>query len=776
MRINPDGRQHALSIAISSGIAIILMLLDAMTLPNGIFYDSVQHRFDRSEGRRVLVVEGDVTGAMADSGAWSRLAVELSLLGAERVILVGVPSPAAMPLTGGTELLVGARADPDPRRPGSWLIRDQGNGSEAAMLSVAPPAQYGVHRTQLTRVYAGAERLPTLEAHVAGLGDDPPFHVRFGGGLQSLQRANVSDLLAGRVPDALVEGRTVLVGARDETGLTTSVNARWPIMSQLEYHAFALETALSGRLPRPLGAPVVAGLVFLTGILAALLYVRTGPRRAPLVALGVTLAIVAAGLAAFHLGDIVPPVGELIVSQALLSLLIWRRSETRQDKQLRVHVRTLRQSLHGEADGAEDAVERIAGSLGLRRHLVLVDRGGPRFKALGGQGLDVAALPEAATRPDSPLAQRAGETRSAVEIGEAGLYALAMRQGGKTIGLWVFEPQPQRKAETLRVIPFYGDIMAERLAASSAGAGPLRGKKVERQLAEGIRALSERAHLMEEALQRASSPVAIFDLIGGSHFVSDGFLARVSAQNEGLAFMAAHHQAWDFDDILSRLAGIDRPAAEDALRDAVLRGQSITLPIADHRQSCVKVTPAARLPGEPATALVVEISDAGRPSSERKAQAEAHPARPETADVLDALSEALAARPGAKDLIEIDAPLIAPAVDAPSDALAAALGAMLDLVLADSGAGPSARGRALVRIDEDADALGVRLESCGAGLPEGRLQEYLDGARPAETSAMKSLVATAGDLRRAGAVVAAASEVGSGLRFDFRLRKSGRGA
>jgi hypothetical protein len=836
-----DRRLWGLSLSISAGVPIALMVAGLTALPNGLFYDVLQRQFDRPAEGRVLLVEGNISDALTTSADWSRLAVELSVQGAEHVVLVGLPVPTTLPLSGGTELIIAPRAIPDPSLPGNWTLLDQNASPPPVAVSVTPPAQYGVHRTQVTRVDMGTGRVPTLEARVAGLGDQVPFHVRFGGGLGTLQRVSVADLLAGRVPGDLVAGRTVLVGLRDATGLTTPVNSQWPNVSLLEYHAFAMETALSGRLPRPLHPVVVVILVVLSGIAAVPIYVRTGPRGTLPVVLGVTVAITVAGVAAFRFLDVVAPVGELLTSQAILSLLVWRSREISKERHLRRRLQTLRQPMEERAAGSEggivQAAMRIGDGLGLSRHLLLALANDGHSTVVCGKDLAPSDLPQDVMRPGHPVLVRAASIRTAVAIGEGGhtgLHVLALRHRSETLGYWVVDPQPGRRDETLRVLPLYADLLAEHLA--KAPRQTIRHETgLEGQLDDASNLLLERLRIQDAALQRGASGVAVVDLFGTLHFAGGRFLERV-ARAETPDTPA--EPGWDPAAILASLTGLDEEAVRARLTD-VLLGRSLALPASGSDTGLVRVSPASRRPGEPPTVLILEIVDEAQTAAVAKAEAAladenlrvlrndleamhlalallrntrltdrqrgqtvtllgeavsraarriAKPespdhavtapalARVEAVNVLDALSEAISHKPGTEGRINIDAPAVPPAVDVPNATLEPLLAAILELLLEDAETSPTALPAVRVQIDEDARALHLRLASAGAGLPEGRLQEHLEGERPAETRAMQTIVRLQDELRRAGAHLTATSEIGGGLGFALRLRKLGSDA
>jgi hypothetical protein len=835
-----DWHYHGFSILVATGAALALTLIDAGALPNGLFYDFTQRHFDQVEERRVLLVEGNVSDDLAVSSAWSPLMWELADKGAAHVIVIDLPSDVAVPLLPQTDLVVAARANPDLRLPGNSILDSQIPHRDVVAVSAIPPAQYGVHRTQLTKVNIGSESLPTLEARVAGLEFSEPFYVRFGGGVASLQRVSVADLLAGRVSGDLIAGRSVLVAARDQSALTTPSSIDWPNISLLEYHAFALETALSGRLPRPPPFILVGLLVIFVGITAVPLYVRTGPRGTLAVVLGVTIVIAITGVAAFRLLDVVLPIGELFVSQAVLSLLLWRRREVSQERTLRSRVRTLRAQLGVQKDREAviaNSAPRLADALGLQRYLVLRVNG-KRLDAEFGHGPNLDEVAAQVEHTNNQLFLRAVDTRAAVQIRAdepSGLYALALHHDGTTFGLWIVEPQSDLREETLRILPLYADVLAEQLASSPEFIATPGDRNVEGDIEEASGLLVERMRTLEAALERGASELAVFDIFGAMHFASGQFLDRIASidlnpTDDGRKFAFSSPST-----VLSALTGVEECEVKRLLVESLVTGRSAIVNGGHAGKGPLRVSPASRRPGEPATLLVfqsIDVSNADDAtrvraganeetirlmrndleamhfalaileneeiSSQQRTQtvyflgaavnraglrietflkekadsAKLSPVSPDSASVLDVLADVLDQRPFAKERIDVNGPVITPAVDVPNRTLETLLGAIVDLLLSDADTVATADPAVKVRIDEDGQDLHVHLASHGAGLPEGRLQQHLESKRPAESPAMRTIVGLLNDLRKEGVHVTGTSDVGGGLSFALRMRKS----
>jgi signal transduction histidine kinase len=134
-----------------------------------------------------------------------------------------------------------------------------------------PPTIHGLARSQFRTFRLGGAQYPALETavaaqHQAGIlpFTKDTYLVNFRGGPGSLPRINAERILAGELVPELVAGRTVLIGAGADDltpGVYTPTSGA-QFMSVLEYQGHALDTLLTGRVFSEAGRWVTLFLFF----------------------------------------------------------------------------------------------------------------------------------------------------------------------------------------------------------------------------------------------------------------------------------------------------------------------------------------------------------------------------------------------------------------------------------------------------------------------------------------------------------------------------------
>lgn len=148
--------------------------------------------------------------------------------------------------------------------------------------------------------------------------------IRYAAGSGAFNQVSYVDVLQGRVPDALLKGRWVLVGATAAglgDQLTTPASGPSGQMPGVEYQANILESLLDGRLITPLNLPTQ--LLFGSFLLALPLVICRLPiLRRPLALAAVTLpAVPMVSLLLLRIGNLWwPPMGWLIIVASGLAL------------------------------------------------------------------------------------------------------------------------------------------------------------------------------------------------------------------------------------------------------------------------------------------------------------------------------------------------------------------------------------------------------------------------------------------------------------------------
>lgn len=536
---------------------ILLLALRVLTPINGLFYDAAIV-IERGTPARDVILVGMAQREDPARTDWAALVTALTAAGA---VAVAFTEPVDVPVA------VRDAAIPvfAPR-----AAADVADGAEAgAIVAALAPAVYGIHRNQALAFDRDGVPLPSLEAAVSGAGPGAPFYVRFDGGFGGIPLLALADVVAGRVPAELVTGRIAVIdlAGSDAVGLTTSVTPNAPVMSAARFHAFALQTLLSGRAVRDLGLPAAAGLVVSTALFGAVAYRQVRPRRAIAVVFGVTLAIIAAGLAALRWGNVLLPVAELLLLQALLSLFIWQWRESTQDEALEA----LRAALDAQvqAIATPTAIADIGHAeklLGLEASLLV--RITPGGQLVGKpEALRRLALAESGSILFRAALDEGAPVRE--ETADGFVWAVPLSVAGRLRALWFVRPtQAAGQMPTFaRLLIEVADQVAQILPVSP-GESATRNNDV----ADSVAALRARMAVLEEVLALASPGLGVYTALGTEIFATAGMRQLVSdagaPEYPGAVELAA------------ALCGLPEPRVAAALRFVIAEQSVMTLPLA----------------------------------------------------------------------------------------------------------------------------------------------------------------------------------------------------
>ena len=248
----------------SLGIAILIALavFSGMLTPiDGRIYDFfVRHSPDlKNSPRKVLLVDTPVVAIMDAGVDWNAVADQLLALGARQVVFTVMPEGSRVitenllrqPRTILGSDLVFDPDDPDTER---FNLPTSLAGLLPHAVSEISDPLLGVHRYQSYTYRVGEHMVPSLEALTARrLGIEVPqegrFLINFHGNSQAFPRLKLQQLLEGKAISAVVRDRVVLVGIGVErfhrAVVTPSTDSRREV-SKLDYHAYALDSMLSG--------------------------------------------------------------------------------------------------------------------------------------------------------------------------------------------------------------------------------------------------------------------------------------------------------------------------------------------------------------------------------------------------------------------------------------------------------------------------------------------------------------------------------------------------
>ena len=549
----PSQRSQAIAAVTAAGV-ILLLALKVLSPLNGLFYDAAIVIAQGTPARDVILVGLAQRGDVAQSDRTALVAA----LAAAGAVAVAFTEPVAVPVNAAVPVFA-------PR-----VAAQAADGSETGAIVVAlAPATYGIHRKQALVFDRDGVALPSLEGAVSGAGPGAPFYVRFDGGFDGIPLLALADVVAGRVPPALVTGRIAVIdlAVPGSVGLTTPVTPDAPVMSAARFHAFALQTLLSGRAVRDLGLPTATGLVVSTALLGAAAYRRVRPRRAIIVVLGVTLAILAAGLAALHWGNVLLPVAELLLLQALLSLFVWQWRESTQDEAQEA----LRAALDAQVQAvatpvANGDISHAEKLLGLEASLLVhINRAGQLADRT--DGLRTLGLAEGGARLVRAALDEGAPVRE--ETADGFVWAVPLLVAGRLRGLWVARPTKAagQKPTFARLLVEVAGQVAQFLPVS-VDDGTVRGNDV----ADSVAVMRGRMAVLEEVLGLASPGLGVYTALGTEIFATAGMRQLLSDADAPAAPGAV--------ELAAALCGLTEARVAAALRFVITEQTVITLPLA----------------------------------------------------------------------------------------------------------------------------------------------------------------------------------------------------
>ena len=252
------GSRHSLGIAILIALAVFSEVLAPI---DGRIYDFfVRHSPDlKSSPRKVLLVDAPVVAIMNAGVDWNAVVDQLLALGASQVVFTVMPEGSRV-ITGNllrqSQAILGSDLVPDPDDPDTerFNLPTSITGLLPQAVSEISDPLLGVHRYQSYTYRVGEHMVPSLEALTARrLGIEIPqegrFLVNFHGNSQAFPRLKLQQLLEGKAISAVVRDRVVLVGIGVENfhrAVVTPITDSRREVSELDYHAYALDSMLSG--------------------------------------------------------------------------------------------------------------------------------------------------------------------------------------------------------------------------------------------------------------------------------------------------------------------------------------------------------------------------------------------------------------------------------------------------------------------------------------------------------------------------------------------------
>lgn len=294
---------------------------------------------------RVLIVRSEWS-VENRAGYWTRLIDEVTTLDPAGIVLSRLPrvdNPDFYRRLGNRKhILVGRSVEASPR--GTFGLESWPPAASSIPFAIAEVASLdrGIARFQRTHLSFEGRQYPLLEyAAAARFGFNPPavsrYRVDFIGGRYQLPEVNAQRIVAGEMIPQLVKGRIVVVGI---PGPSPVVGVQTPVTTDgtiplYEFQAYGIQTLATGRLTRPVPAPVAIGVMLLVGLLSGVMYQVLPTLAAVRATALLSILYLSAGYVLFTLAGVVLPTALLVAEQVTLALVIVRRRAAQEDEQLR---------------------------------------------------------------------------------------------------------------------------------------------------------------------------------------------------------------------------------------------------------------------------------------------------------------------------------------------------------------------------------------------------------------------------------------------------------
>lgn len=278
---------------------------------------------------------------------WAPLSSKLLSAGARQIVFIApladddLHALAASPVA--ARLLIGrplrGTAAAQEHTPLS-LPRGLGQQIKTGLVALPDNAR-GSHRSQWAAYRAGPRTLPTVEkvaALDAGLSPLPDvFLLNFHRGYE-LPRISAARLAKESNIGALVKGKTVLVGYAAAPHLAQFSGPGLPagrLLSQLEFHALALDTLLMDKVVARPGLATRGGLLLSLGLLLVLAFQPLRLRSAFWAALTLIACLLGLAWLALRFFDVWLPTLELSLVTLLVFSMVFRAKARADDHRLR---------------------------------------------------------------------------------------------------------------------------------------------------------------------------------------------------------------------------------------------------------------------------------------------------------------------------------------------------------------------------------------------------------------------------------------------------------
>ena len=304
---------------------------------------------------QVLLVEGGEEAFQASNSEWQKLIKQFFELGATQLVLLEPPQnidpafyqeePYRQKLIIGRYILFHENSLTD------FVLEEISTATSHlsyGIISVGP-SKHGTFRRQYSQIYLTNidKEVPTVEvAALVNQGHPLPefrdnnFLINFSYPLHKLPQIRLEQALTGNLIQEQIEGLTVLIAKRDDrvtTGVHTPITSYNSVMSQAAFHAYALNTLLSGEAIAEITPIGLLLIIAIASLMALLSYHRLPDQWSFAVALIGFLLYLVIGWLTFIFFNLSLPVVEAMSAHILgLTFMLHQRRNHIREKIIRL--------------------------------------------------------------------------------------------------------------------------------------------------------------------------------------------------------------------------------------------------------------------------------------------------------------------------------------------------------------------------------------------------------------------------------------------------------
>ena len=777
--------------------ALVLALVSVLAVfdpLDGLLYDAFVRNSPLSStvARKVVLVESPASSFSDTAIRWDALADGLIARGAAQVVFTTVPTDddeVVENLLNNPKVILSANLNADADRTNTAMF-NLPNESEDLPLhaaSVISDSLLGIHRSQRYASRVGSKDVPTLEALVASrLGIPVPrdgqYLVDFSGSASGFPRARLNQLINGEVIDDVVRDRAVLIGPAGEgfhRTVVTPITEGGREVTELEYHAFALDTLLRGSQVASVSPLVMGAIVIGIWLLCLPLLQPMQFRRAVLTAFIMASGLVLLSWLLVAKGLHLPVLGPILVIASSLVAIFQSKTESQNQALARLVTETNLAAagrLTGQSVPFDDAfwtnvLAMIDQILPITR-VVLLERmeGGAHVREVRSLRCSVDAIGERRRDFGRAPYSTAIEKGEAIEVrnyltgadrNEHQILA-PLVWSGQVLGFWVFgihRSQMENRAMLMRAVDLLSkqlsELMFERRQnmAQSTLAANWRDRLVDQRdlsiqkLTQHMNMIDRHINVLEDMFNGMEVPTMVYDLFGRPLFSN----ARMKALLQTADVRA---EAQSVADLLETVCLLSAEEVRAALVDVVFNGDVFEraaqvgstryrLHVSRLRNSAARVATGDEVL-QHTHGLMIQlfpVTSVDTRDGERSARSlqGAEPLRgravtagaseaEEEVDVLHAVEEAIASTASSPEHETLSFAVNGPPGDTKALAhpgkLKDILTALIQFLAEDS----KQQGKITVNVDTAEDGLVIGLHNNGFGMPDEKLQAMLDGA------------------------------------------------